>query len=313
MLKKLLALLLALLPAICFGQIATLSGTGESITVVLGGAAATTNPTYNIAWSAGSGGTASSVGSFNGATPVTALAGPDSGTVRNVANISLYNADTATATITVNKVAAGTTFPLLKQALNPGATLTWNERAGVIISQTTAPPNVGAAAGTGVSVSETGNGAIQKTTFTLLNVPLTMRDTQQGGGLNIYNFPEGRIIILGTTGSVNFTTTSALASTLHASVSCRWGLGTTTQANATLATTEQDLIPVTTFTSSATINVANTATSAALAASAQFDGTATAKKAFLNISVPTGTDIDADATVLANGTLNVAWIFVGDY
>jgi hypothetical protein len=172
---------------------------------------------------------------------------------------------------------------------------------------------VGTASGTGVVASERGNGIVQQTLLTCTNVSLTMRDTQQGGGLKVYTFPEGRILVLGATGTMTFTTTSVLASTLHASVSCRWGLGTVTQSNATLATTEQDLLPVTTFTSSATISVANTATNAALAASAQFDGTSTAKAAFLNISVPTGTDIDADATVLANGTMLVSWAYLGDY
>jgi len=96
-------------------------------------------------------------------------------------------------------------------------------------------------------------------------------------------------------------------------VSSRWGVGTVTQANATLATTEQNLIPVTTFLSSATINVAPTLVPGALAASAQFDGTTTAIDAFLNMSVPLATDIDADASVAANGTITISWINLGDY
>jgi hypothetical protein len=154
---------------------------------------------------------------------------------------------------------------------------------------------------------------LQKTTLTFANTPITVRDTEQGGGVKIYDFPAGRIAIIGATGSVGFTTTSALASTLNAGVSCRWGVGTVTQANATLATTEQNIIPVTTFSSSATINVAPTTVPNALAASAQFDGTSTAVAAFLNVSVPLATDIDANATVVANGTVTITWINLGDY
>lgn len=171
----------------------------------------------------------------------------------------------------------------------------------------------GAAAGIGVTASEYGDGSLHTTVLTFAATPINVRDTEQGGGLKVYGFPEGRIVVLGVTGAVNFTTTTALATTLNAGVSSRWGLGTTTQSSATLATTEQDLIPVKTFLSSATINVAPTMVPGALVASAQFDGTSTAKDAFLNVSVPLATDIDADATVTATGTITMSWINLGDY
>ena len=139
-----------------------------------------------------------------------------------------------------------------------------------------------------------------------------MRDTEQGGGVKIYDFPEGRILFLGSTASIAVTTTSVLASTLNAGVTCNWGVGTVTQANATVATTEQNLIPVTAFTSSATIAVAGATATAALAASAQFDGTSTAIDMFLNLAVAGATDIDADATVTVAGTILFTWINLGD-
>jgi hypothetical protein len=49
-----------------------------------------------------------------------------------------------------------------------------------------------------------------------------------------------------------------------ASKTGNWGVGTTTQANATLVTTEQDILHNAAFVSSATINVAGTATAALL-------------------------------------------------
>jgi len=263
-------------------------------------------------WSTSSG-TATAVGSTSGAASATLLAGPDGTSTKQVTAINIYNADTAAVTVTLRKTVSGTNYILAKQSIPVGSTLIWSERLGLVVSAPSSVSNTGTVAGTGVTVSEQGNGVVQKSVFTFSSATITVRDTQQGNGVNIYNFPEGRIFILGATGSMNFTTTSVLASTLHASVSCRWGVGTVTQSNATLATTEQDLIPVTTFTSGATINVANTATSASLATAAQFDGTATAKKAFMNVSVPTGTDIDADAAVLMNGTVTITWIFLGDY
>jgi hypothetical protein len=164
-----------------------------------------------------------------------------------------------------------------------------------------------------VSVVHKGNGVVNQTVFTLTALPITVRDTEQGGGIQIFDFPEGRMFILGSTGSCTFTTTSVIASTLNSGVSSRWGIGTVTQSQTTLATTEQDLLPVTTFTSGTTISVANTATTGALAAAAQFNGTATPIDAFFNISVPTATDIDANATVTVSGTITITYINLGDF
>lgn len=170
----------------------------------------------------------------------------------------------------------------------------------------------GAAAGINVTATENGNGAIHKTTLVLAATPMNIRDTEQGGGLKIYDFPEGRIAIVGATGSVTFTTTSVVADTLNASVSARWGVGTSTQANATLEATEQNILPVTTFTTSAEINVAGSEVGAGFGMN-QFDGTTAAADAFLNMSVPAATDIDADASVTVDGSITITWINLGDY
>ena len=283
----------------------------ESLTAVMSGAAATTNPTYAVQWRADGGQVNNPAGSLSGATAVTLVASPTSGQ-RQVEKLQIYNGDTAAVTVTFTKVVSGTGTTLLSYAIPVGYLFTWSDQ-GVSIVATTTVAGVGAAAGTGVTASEGGNGVVQKTLLTLSAAQITMADATQGGGLKIYDFPEGRILILGVTATMTMTTTSILANTLNASVTCNWGVGTTIQASATLATTEQDLIPVTAWTSSATINVANTATSKALAASAQFDGTATAKDAYLNLAVAGATDIDADATVTCSGTVLITWINLGDY
>ena len=160
-----------------------------------------------------------------------------------------------------------------------------------------------------VSAAEYGDGTFHQTVLTLTDVPVTMRDTEQGGGIQIYDFPVGRITELGAAGTIAVTTTSILADTLNTGVTCNWGLGSVTQANATVATTEQDLIQVTAFTASATIDVAGAdSTGVGAGVLASWDGTSTAINAFLNLAVAGATDIDADATVTVSGTIKITWV-----
>lgn len=162
--------------------------------------------------------------------------------------------------------------------------------------------------------TEYGDNLMHKTVLTLTNLPITMRDTEQGGGAKIYTFPVGRILRLGAIAAINVTTTSILANTLNTGVTCNYGVGSTTQASATVATTEQDFVAVTAFTASATINVAGaTANGVGAGVLASLDGTSTAVAAFLNLAVAGATDIDADATVLVNGTVTIVWSNIGDY
>jgi hypothetical protein len=170
--------------------------------------------------------------------------------------------------------------------------------------------NIGAAAGTGVTAVEYGNGLSHTTVLTLVNTPITMRDTEQGGGVKIYDFPLGSITITGAVATVTETTTSTLASTLHASSTLNWGVGSATQTNATLVTTEQNIVNVTAATSSATINVANTATTGAGGA-VILNGTGTAADAYLNAAAAAAGDITGDATTVWNGTVTINWQFNG--
>ena len=165
-----------------------------------------------------------------------------------------------------------------------------------------------------VTVTEKGDGVFKQTVLTLSAVPVTIRDTEQGGGVQVYAFPVGRICRLGAIGSIAVTTTSVLADTLNAGVTCNWGVGSTTQASATVATTEQVFVNVTAFTASATINVAGaTANGSGLGVVTSLDGTSTAIKAFLNLAVAGATDIDANATVTVSGTITLTYTVLGDY
>jgi hypothetical protein len=161
--------------------------------------------------------------------------------------------------------------------------------------------------------AEYGNGVIHRTVLTLAALPQTVTNGTEYQSTKIYSFPEGRILVLGVTASLAQTTTSALASTLNASSTGAVSLGTAAASNVSLTSTMVDLLPSTAFTSSATINVAGTAVTVALAASAQFDGTTTAKDVYLNSAFATTTDVDGNATQAWDGTVTLTWLSLGDY
>lgn len=171
----------------------------------------------------------------------------------------------------------------------------------------------------GLSVEEFGFGNARQTRLTLVNVPLSITDALAYSGQKLYTFPEGIIYFKGCTGSIAFTTTSAIASTLNSGVTVQWGLGSATASATTLATTMINMLTGTgvspaTFTSSTVINVAPaTATAYFSGAAAKLDGTGTAIAMYLNLALGTATDIDADATLVANGTITFTWEPHGDY
>ena len=172
--------------------------------------------------------------------------------------------------------------------------------------------NLGAVNGATVSAVERGNSLIHQSVITLAVTPLTLVDANQGAGVKIYDFPLGQITILGATGSVKETTTSILTDTLNASVTYNWGVGTVTQANGTLATTEQNIIATTNGTASATINTeAAASTSAQTTAPANFNGNSTAIDAYFNVAIAAAGDIDANATTTWNGTITLTWLWNG--
>ena len=171
----------------------------------------------------------------------------------------------------------------------------------------------GTVAAVTVSAAEYGDGVFHQTVLTLTAAPVTMRDTEQGGGLKIYTFPKGRILFLGGSGQITTTTTSAIATTLLTGKTCNWGIGTTTQANGTLATTEQDLLQVAAWVSSTVINVAPAISTAGKGSAilAPYAGISTATAAFLNLAVAAAGDIDGNATTITTGTITLTWANLG--
>ncbi|HAM57578.1 MAG TPA: hypothetical protein DCQ64_20075 [Candidatus Rokubacteria bacterium] len=174
--------------------------------------------------------------------------------------------------------------------------------------------NIGAVAGTGVTVKEAGVGAFKTSVLTFVNTPVVLAD-EAGvvayGGLKVYDFPQGYIYLLGAVSDLAITKSSA-------GVNADWdgdiGVGTVPASNnGTLASTEQNIIPTTATPQAAagatTGKAVSTATEHAI-----LDGHTTAIDAFVNLLVD---DADHDVTttpcnLILNGTLTINWLFLGD-
>lgn len=173
----------------------------------------------------------------------------------------------------------------------------------------------GTVAGTGVSSTEYGIGAIRKTVFTFTNAQVTMVD-EAGvvayGGLKIYDMPAGAIMFHGCVSDLDLTLTAA---GINADWDGDFGIGTVTASNNnSLATTEQNILPTTATPqasgSATTANGQSTATENAVV-----DGTSTAVDVYFNILVD---DADHDITttptnIILNGTITLFWTNLGDY
>ena len=128
------------------------------------------------------------------------------------------------------------------------------------------------------------------------------------GGTQIYDFPKGRILVLGVVANLafNFAGTSVLATS-----TVDYALGTAVAADANLTdATDIDLCELTT-TGAATAGI-TAAKGGKLAASAQFNGTTTAKDMFLNLNIPDASMAETDI-VKVTGTILVTWVDLGDY
>jgi len=180
-----------------------------------------------------------------------------------------------------------------------------------LLSPTTA---VGAVAAANITAQEYGTQALygmRTTVLTLNGLAVTVADTTPGtqsGGTKIYVFPKCKFVQLSNIAKALTFVTSDVAG-INASVSSRYGVGTTVGVSATLATTEQNLIQITTFTSSAASGVANVAAVSGVGVGSFTPlDFSTTSDAFFNISVPGATDIDADCIVYVYGTLTFNWI-----
>lgn len=174
-------------------------------------------------------------------------------------------------------------------------------------------PAVGAANGSGVVASESGNGVINKTVLTLTSTPVVLAD-EAGvvayGGLKVYDFPAGNILVLGAVADLDIVKSSAgVNNDFDGDV----GVGTVTASNNnSLSSTEQNIIG-TTSTPQA-VSGATTANCRS-ADTVTLDGTTTPADVFLNFLVD-----DADhnvggtpCNIVVTGTMTLHWINLGDF
>jgi hypothetical protein len=171
----------------------------------------------------------------------------------------------------------------------------------------------------GISATNNGVGVVNQTVLTLEGLEIDVADADAYGSAKIYEFPAGRILVLGVIASLQWAVTTPredgdeITGTINDDAALEWSIGSAAASDATLADAMVDLLPKTSMTLAADDDELNTASTGALAASAQFDGTDTAIEAYLNVGFETDTEIDADGTLAATGSVKITWVNLGDY
>lgn len=157
-----------------------------------------------------------------------------------------------------------------------------------------------------VYVSDSDDGILNKSTIRLAGESMTITyngsGTNHTGGVKIYDFPEGRILVHGVVvDNFKFVGTSGIATNEGGD----FAIGTVSATLGTIATTEEDLTPET------SLDPFSDSADSELAAAAQFDGTATAVDAYVNVLVDSG-DLSANGTGTVDCVVYILWSLIGD-
>jgi hypothetical protein len=160
---------------------------------------------------------------------------------------------------------------------------------------------------TGLTRRTFGGNGVYRTLFTFNAMSITVTDALAYASKKIFDFPIGRINIKGGRASLAFAVTSARAGTINDSAAMDWSVGTAAASATTLATTMVDIVAKQDHTLDGAVAAYTAAVAADVAAAAAYDGTGTAKDAYLNVAFPTGTDIDGDGTLAVRGTIELHW------
>lgn len=164
----------------------------------------------------------------------------------------------------------------------------------------------------GLKAVTTGAGGAFKTVFTFNAMQVPVTDALAYASQKIFDCLDGKVRVKGGTAKMQFAVLGARASTINDNASLTWGLGTVAASSITLATTMQNIIPVTTRTLDGATTALSTASTADVVAAATFDGTTTPVDIFLNLAFATNTDIDADGVLAITGTITLLWENWGD-
>lgn len=183
--------------------------------------------------------------------------------------------------------------------------------------------NIGAIASASqgyVTAEEGGNAYLHHTILNFAALPVTTGNTTGAsfGSKQVYTFPEARINVLGVTAYFNlitFNTADGADGDIAGAGSGDYSMGSTATADATLATTDVDLLPSSAMLDPFVAGVGSSAAGTALAAAAQFDGTSTAKSMYLNVIIDDADVSDAAAgdLVYFTGWVRATWLWLGNY
>ena len=164
--------------------------------------------------------------------------------------------------------------------------------------------------GTGVqatAVADEYNSYVNKTVINLADTPVSViyggGSTNAIGSVKLYDFPQGRINIVGVYVD-GFEITDFPTNTMDVADGGDFSLGTAPPgADGVLDGTAVDLCP------STSVDPITNIVSSALASSAQFDGTSTAKELYLNVSIDHG-DLTGTSTneLTVAGTIIINWL-----
>ena len=171
-----------------------------------------------------------------------------------------------------------------------------------------------ATAANGVSVDVVPGPQRLRVTLSAIDIPLVDEaGVVAYAGLKILDLPAGAITLLGA--SANLTILKDAAG-VNADFDGDFGIGTVTASNnATLATTEQNIIPTTALPQAVAGATTAKGQSTATEVGAVFDGTTTPVDVYLNFLVD---DADHDVTTTAtnltvSGTIDIVYAELGDY
>jgi len=155
----------------------------------------------------------------------------------------------------------------------------------------------------GVSLKVSGNDAGYRMEFTFTNMKVTVTDALAYASQKLFDFADGKIRVKGGVATFTFGVDTTRASTINDSASLTWGIGSAAASSATLATTMQNVVAVTTRTLTGSGAAASPASAADVASAFTLDGTSSPVDLYMNFAFATATDIDGDGILSVSGKL----------
>jgi len=160
-----------------------------------------------------------------------------------------------------------------------------------------------------VTAAHTGDKVMRKTVLTITDCPVVVgggnANSNGFGGVQIYDFPEGRMLVHGC---VVDTLVTVDTNYLDDADGGDVAVGTAVVADGDLTdSTDKDLC------AAISVDTIDGAAQGELAASAQFDGTSTAKDMFYNMNIDSNDITTATATNTFSGTVSFTQSLLGNY